>query len=352
MATEHDRHSRYESPLLGRYASDEMAHNFSDAKKFSNWRRLWLWLATAEKQLGLQGIEDDMLREMEANLTNIDYELAAAEEKRRRHDVMSHVHTFGLVCPKAAGIIHLGATSCYVTDNADLMSIRDGFDLLLPKLARVVDSFATFARKYRDVPTLGFTHFQPAQLTTVGKRATLWIQDLLMDLRNLARAREDLQFRGVKGTTGTQASFLMLFDGDHEKVESLDGLVTRMAGFSNPYPVTGQTYSRKVDTDILCALGSFGASAHKIATDLRLLAHLKEVEEPYEKQQIGSSAMAYKRNPMRCERVCALARHQMTLVQNAMQTSATQWLERTLDDRQVTFGPVAVPFASFSWFSS
>lgn len=327
-----DRHSRYENPLTGRYASQDMAHNFSDAKKFSNWRRLWLYLATAEKQLGLKGIEDDMLQEMESNLTNIDYVLAAAEEKRRRHDVMAHVHTFGVACPKAAPIIHLGATSCYVTDNADLLSVRDGFDFLLPKLARVVDSLAKFAEKFRDVPTLGFTHFQPAQLTTVGKRATLWIQDLLMDLRNLTRAREDLRFRGVKGTTGTQASFLALFDGDHDKVEELDRLVTEMAGFPAPYPVTGQTYSRKVDTDILCALGSFGATAHKIATDLRLLAHLKEVEEPYEKDQIGSSAMAYKRNPMRCERVCALARHQMTLVQNAMQTTATQWLERTLDD--------------------
>lgn len=259
--------------------------------------------------------------------------MAAEEEKRRRHDVMAHVHTFGAACPHAAPIIHLGATSCYVTDNAELIMIRDGLDLLLPKLARCIDRLAQFAEEWKDLPTLGFTHFQPAQLTTVGKRACLWIQDLLMDVRNLERVRGDLRFRGVKGTTGTQASFLTLFAGDHDKVEQLDAMVTKMAGFERAYAVTGQTYSRKVDLDVLNALASLGASAHKLATDIRLLANLKEIEEPFEKDQIGSSAMAYKRNPMRSERCCSLARHLMTLVANGQATASVQWLERTLDDR-------------------
>ncbi|ORZ38794.1 adenylosuccinate lyase [Catenaria anguillulae PL171] len=327
-----DAHDRYQSPLTSRYASKEMAYNFSDNKKFSTWRKLWLYLAKAEQQLGLTEVTDEAIAEMEANLTNINYELAAEEERRRRHDVMAHVHTFGVAAPKAAGIIHLGATSCYVTDNADLIALRDGFDLLLPKLARVIDQLRQFSIKYRDLPTLGFTHFQPAQLTTVGKRATLWSQDLLMDLRNLERARSDLAFRGVKGTTGTQASFLALFNGDHSKVEALDELVTEMAGFDSSYAVTGQTYPRKVDADILHVLASLGATAHRLATDLRLLANLKEIEEPFEKDQIGSSAMAYKRNPMRSERVCALSRHLMTLAANGTQTASVQWLERTLDD--------------------
>ncbi|KAL7752268.1 adenylosuccinase ade13 [Sorochytrium milnesiophthora] len=335
MSAEHDKkdaHSRYQSPLTSRYASDEMAYNFSDNKKFSTWRKLWLNLARAEQKLGLAEVTDDAIKEMEQNLYTIDYEMAAAEERRRRHDVMAHVHTFGVACPKAAAIIHLGATSCYVTDNADLIMLRDALDLILPKLVKTINRFAKFAAKYRDLPTLGFTHFQPAQLTTVGKRCTLWIQELLMDLRNLQRVREDLKFRGVKGTTGTQASFLTLFNGDHDKVEELDELVTTYSGFTASYPVTGQTYSRKVDYDILCALSSFGATAHRLATDLRLLANLKEIEEPFEKDQIGSSAMAYKRNPMRCERVCSLARHLMTLAANAAQTASVQWLERTLDD--------------------
>jgi adenylosuccinate lyase len=258
--------------------------------------------------------------------------LAAEEEKKKRHDVMAHVHTFGVACPLAAPIIHLGATSCYVTDNADLISIRDGFNIILPKLARCIDRLGKFAKQYADLPTLGFTHFQPAQLTTVGKRTCLWIQDFLFDLENFERIGDNLPFRGVKGTTGTQASFLALFNGDHEKVEKLDELVTQMSGFSSCLPITGQTYTRKIDVEVLNALASFGSSAHKFATDLRLLANLKEIEEPFEKDQIGSSAMAYKRNPMRSERCCSLARHLMTLTMNTLQTLSVQWLERTLDD--------------------
>lgn len=252
---------------------------------------------------------------------------------------MAHVHTFGVVAPSAAAIIHLGATSCYVTDNADLIFLREGCNILINKLVVVIDRLARFAEEYRALPTLGFTHFQPAQLTTVGKRCTLWIQELLWDLRNIVRARDDIGFRGVKGTTGTQASFLTLFDGDHAKVKALDKRVTELMGFAYAYPVTSQTYSRKVDIDVLAPLASFGATAHKIATDIRLLANLKEMEEPFEKDQIGSSAMAYKRNPMRCERVCSLARHLMVVHQNTLLTSSVQWFERTLDDsanRRVT----------------
>ncbi|XP_071985204.1 adenylosuccinate lyase [Engystomops pustulosus] len=322
---------RYRSPLVSRYASREMAFNFSDSKKFQTWRRLWLYLAQAQRSLGLP-ISEEQIQEMEANLENIDFRMAAEEEKRLRHDVMAHVHTFAHCCPRAAPIIHLGATSCYVGDNTDLIVLRDGFDLLLPKLARVISRLADFAEKYADLPTLGFTHYQPAQLTTVGKRACLWLQDLCMDLRNLERARNDLRFRGVKGTTGTQASFLQLFDGDHDKVEELDRLVTNMAGFKRAYIVTGQTYSRKVDVEVLSVLASLGATVHKICTDIRLLANLKELEEPFEKEQIGSSAMPYKRNPMRSERCCSLARHLMTLIMNPLQTASVQWFERTLDD--------------------
>ncbi|KAJ8474732.1 hypothetical protein ONZ51_g7032 [Trametes cubensis] len=271
----------YQTPLSSRYASKEMAHLFSPANRFHTWRKLWLNLAIAEKELGLP-ITDEAVEQMKANL-HLDakqFEIAAAEEKKRRHDVMAHVHTFGQVAPAAAGIIHLGATSCYVTDNADLIFIREALTLLLQKLAVVIDRFATFAQQYRDLPTLGFTHFQPAQLTTVGKRATLWLQELLWDLRNIKRARDDLGFRGVKGTTGTQASFLALFDGDHAKVEELDRRVTELSGFGYAYPVTSQTYSRKIDIDVLAPLASFGATAHKLATDLRLLANLK-VRPPY-----------------------------------------------------------------------
>ncbi|KAH9954484.1 adenylosuccinate lyase [Russula dissimulans] len=315
------KHDTYQTPLSSRYASKEMAHLFSAENRFHTWRKLWLTLAIAEKQLGLS-ISDAAIDEMKQNL-HLDaeqFEIAAAEEKKRRHDVMAHVHTFGKVAPSAAGIIHLGATSCYVTDNADLIFIRTALTLVFKKLAVVIDRFASFASQYRDLPTLGFTHFQPAQLTTVGKRATLWLQELLWDLRNIKRARDDLGFRGVKGTTGTQASFLALFDGDHDKVEELDKLVTTMSGFSYAYPVTSQTYSRKIDIDVLAPLASFGATAHKIATDLRLLANLK-------------------RNPMRSERICSLARHLMTLHQNALMTASVQWFERTLDDsanRRVT----------------
>ncbi|CAG8683047.1 5555_t:CDS:2 [Cetraspora pellucida] len=330
-------HDKYESPLTSRYASPEMAALFSPANRFHTWRQLWLNLAKAEKELGIRSITDEAIKEMEAHLTltKEDFEIAELEEKKRRHDVMAHVHAFGQVAPKAAGIIHLGATSCYVTDNGDLIILRKGLDLLLDKLARVIHRLSRFADEYKSLPTLGFTHFQPAQLTTVGKRATLWIQDLLWDLRNITRARNDIGFRGVKGTTGTQASFLSLFDGDHDKVEALDARVCELSGFETLYPVTGQTYSRKIDIDILNPLSSFGATAHKIATDIRLLANLKEIEEPFEKDQIGSSAMAYKRNPMRCERVCSLSRHLMVLAQDALMTNSVQWFERTLDDRFV-----------------
>ncbi|KAI8975077.1 adenylosuccinate lyase [Mycotypha africana] len=325
-------HDKYQSPLTSRYASKEMAYNFSEDKRYSTWRQLWTNLAIAEKQLGLTDITDEAIEQMKANIYNIDYAVAAEEERKRRHDVMAHVHTFGLVAPAAAGIIHLGATSCYVTDNGDLIILRDAYDIVIKKLARVIDILSNFAKEYRALPTLGFTHFQPAQLVTVGKRATLWIQELLWDLRNFERARNDLKLRGVKGTTGTQASFLTLFDGDHDKVEKLDQLVVELAGFKEAYPVCGQTYSRKIDIDVLHPLSGFGATAHKIATDVRLLASLKEIEEPFEKDQIGSSAMAYKRNPMRSERVTSLSRHLMLLVNDALQTSAVQWFERTLDD--------------------
>jgi adenylosuccinate lyase len=316
-------HDRYDSPLCSRYASKAMQALWSDNRKFGTWRRLWLALARAEKQLGLP-VTDAQLSEMEAHLDDIDYTMAAQEEKKRRHDVMAHVHTFGHVCPTAAPIIHLGATSCYVTDNTDLILLREGLDSLIQSTARVIDRLAKFAETHRALPTLGFTHFQAAQLTTVGKRACLWLQDLLLDLQRLEQLRDQLRFRGVKGTTGTQASFLSLFHGDHAKVVELDRLVTAAFGFAKSYPVTGQTYTRKVDADILLALGSLGATGHRIATDLRLLAHEKELEEPFEKDQIGSSAMAYKRNPMRSERICALGRHLIALTQDGLHTYSVQ----------------------------
>ncbi|CAL8074270.1 unnamed protein product [Orchesella dallaii] len=323
--------ANYRSPLSTRYASKDMLYNFSDLKKFSTWRKLWYILAKSEKELGLD-ITDEQLEELRNNIFNIDFKLAAEEEKKVRHDVMAHVHTFSACAPKASPIIHLGATSCFVGDNTDLIVIRDGLEILIPKVARCIHRLAKFAKEQRAVPTLGFTHMQPAQLTTVGKRASLWLQDLLFDERNLVRAKDDLRFRGVKGTTGTQASFLQLFEGNETKVTQLDKFVTKSCGFAKAYAVTGQTYSRRVDVDIVSALAALGASSHKICTDIRLLAHMKEVEEPFESTQIGSSAMAYKRNPMRSERVCSLARHLMTLVGNAFQTSAVQWMERTLDD--------------------
>ncbi|XP_065800476.1 adenylosuccinate lyase [Muntiacus reevesi] len=324
-------HDSYRSPLASRYASPEMCFLFSDKYKFRTWRQLWLWLAEAEQALGLP-ITDEQIQEMKSNLDNIDFKMAAEEEKQLRHDVMAHVHTFAHCCPKAAGIIHLGATSCYVGDNTDLIILRNAFDLLLPKLARVISRLADFAKERADLPTLGFTHFQPAQLTTVGKRCCLWIQDLCMDLQSLKRVRDELRFRGVKGTTGTQASFLQLFEGDDQKVEQLDKMVTEKAGFKRAFIITGQTYTRKVDIEVLSVLASLGASVHKICTDIRLLANLKEMEEPFEKQQIGSSAMPYKRNPMRSERCCSLARHLMALVTDPLQTASVQWFERTLDD--------------------
>lgn len=328
---------KYSTPLSSRYASEEMSKIFSLRNRFSTWRKLWLNLAIAEKKVGLSMITEEAIEQMKQHLEITDEEIAAAsvEEAKVRHDVMAHVHVFGETCPAAAGIIHLGATSCYVTDNADLIFLRDAYDVLIPKLVNVIDRLSQFALQYKDLPVLGWTHFQPAQLTTVGKRATLWIQELLWDLRNMTRARNDLGLRGVKGTTGTQASFLSLLHGDHDSVEELDQTVVNLLGFERVYPVTGQTYSRKIDIDVLSPLASLGASTHKFATDIRLLANLKEIEEPFEKSQIGSSAMAYKRNPMRSERVCSLSRHLGGLLNDAIQTASVQWFERTLDDSAI-----------------
>jgi adenylosuccinate lyase len=323
--------NRYQSPLSSRYASEEMNYNFSDFKKFSMWRKLWIILAKAQKELGID-ISDQQIHEMEQNCENIDFEFVAEEEKKTRHDVMAHLNEFASKCPNAAKIIHLGATSCFVGDNTDLILMKDAFNIILPKLCRCVHRLANFAQQYNYLPTLGFTHFQPASMTTVGKRATLWIYDLLIALKNMERTRDNLSFRGCKGTTGTQASFLQIFNGDETKVKQLDQLVTQMAGFQKAYPVTGQTYSRLVDAEVLTSLSLLGAGVHKICTDIRLLANRKEIEEPFESTQIGSSAMPYKRNPMRSERCCSLARHLMTLVTDALNTASTQWLERTLDD--------------------
>ena len=314
-----------------------MARLFSPRTRASTWRQLWVWLAEAEQELGLREVTDEALAQLRAHVVMADDEfiVAEAEEKRRRHDVMAHVHAYGQVAPAAAGIIHWGATSCYCTDNADLMFLRDGLDLLLPKLATVVQKLRDFALHTKDLPCLGYTHGQPAQLVTVGKRVCLWIQDLLMDLRNLSRARDDIRFRGVKGTTGTQASFLAIFDGDHAKVEELDRLVTAKAGFDSTYLISSQTYTRKVDVDISNALSSFGTTCQRIGGDIRHLAMVKEMEEPFEKDQIGSSAMAYKRNPMRSERICSLGRKLANLNKDAADTYAGQWFERTLDDSAI-----------------
>lgn len=321
----------YTSPLVERNASREMAELFGARKKFGTWRRLWLELAKAEKKLGLE-IKQNQIDEMARHLDDIDFEKAAAYEKKLRHDVMAHIHTFGDVAPKAAPIIHLGATSCYVGDNADLIIMRDALQLVAGKLAAVIDLLARFAEQYRDMPALGFTHYQPAQLTTVGKRATLWCQEFVLDLEEIERRIETMPFRGVKGTTGTQASFLELFDGKHAKVKQLDKDVAAAFGFKRLCPVTGQTYPRKIDTMIVNALALIAQSAHKICNDLRLLANLKEMEEPFEKTQVGSSAMAYKRNPMRSERVTALARLVLSLSTSPAMTASEQWFERTLDD--------------------
>ncbi len=325
-------HDRYENPLISRYASPEMSELFSPQRKFSTWRRLWIALAQAEMELGLP-ITPEQIEQLKAHVDDIDFAAAAKHEKRLRHDVMAHVHTYGDVCPDAMPIIHLGATSCFVTDNTDLILLRDALAMIRDRLVAVIDALAAFAGEYRDLACLGLTHFQPAQPTTVGKRACLWTQDLAMDLEDVERRLSLLRARSTKGTTGTQASFLKLFDGDHEKVRQLERLVAEKIDFAaGTYPVTGQTYPRKVDSQIVDTLSGIAQSAHKAATDLRLLANRKEIEEPQGKHQIGSSAMAYKRNPMRSERICALARFVMSLPANTAATLATQWMERTLDD--------------------
>lgn len=321
----------YTSPLSSRYASKEMQFIFSPDNKFRTWRKLWIVLAETEQELGLP-ITDEQLAELKAHTEDIDYAAAAAYEKKLRHDVMAHVHTYGDCCPTARGIIHLGATSCYVGDNTDVIIMRDALRLLKTKLLNVISRLADFAEKYRDLPTLGFTHFQPAQPTTVGKRACLWIQDLLLDLAELEHRLAHMPLLGSKGTTGTQASFLELFEGDHAKVKEADRRIAAKLGFAECFAVSGQTYSRKLDSMVLNVLSGIAQSAHKFSNDLRLLQHLKEMEEPFEKNQIGSSAMAYKRNPMRSERMAALARYLMIDALNPAVTAAGQWFERTLDD--------------------
>ena len=324
-------HDKYVSPLSTRYASKEMQYIFSPDKKFRTWRKLWIALAETEKELGLD-ITQEQIDELKAHAEDINYEDAEAREKVVRHDVMSHVYAYGLQCPKAKGIIHLGATSCYVGDNTDIIIMRDALTLVRKKLINVIAALAKFADEYKDQPTLGFTHFQPAQPTTVGKRASLWLNEFVLDLEEVEHTISQLKLLGSKGTTGTQASFLELFDGDLNKVDQLDPMIAEKMGFAACYPVSGQTYSRKVDTFVVNTLGGIAASAMKMATDIRLLQHLKEVEEPFEKTQIGSSAMAYKRNPMRSERICSLSRYVMVDVLNPAITSGTQWFERTLDD--------------------
>ncbi len=321
----------YTSPLSERYASAQMQYIFSPEKKFRTWRRLWIALAEAEQELGLD-ITDEQIEELKAHADDINYDVAKEREKEVRHDVMSHVYAYGVQCPNAKGIIHLGATSCYVGDNTDIILMSEALRLVRVKLINVIAELAGFADRYKELPTLGFTHFQPAQPTTVGKRATLWIQDFLMDLEDLDYVLGSLKLLGSKGTTGTQASFLELFDGDQEKVDRLDPLIAEKMGFDACYPVSGQTYSRKVDTRVLNVVAGIAASAHKMSNDIRLLQHLKEVEEPFEKNQIGSSAMAYKRNPMRSERIASLSRYILIDALNPAVTSATQWFERTLDD--------------------
>ena len=323
--------SVYENPLLSRYASRAMAENFSDDKKFRLWRRLWIALAESEKELGLN-ITDEQIAELKKYADDINYEDAKKFESEVRHDVMAHVKAYGKQAGKAAGIIHLGATSCYVTDNAEIIVIDNALDLVLEKLVNVMDKLRAFALRYKGLPTLGFTHLQPAQLTTVGKRATLWLSDLEMDYISLMHLKETVKLRGVKGTTGTQASFLDLFAGDGKKVKELEKKVVSKLGYKSVYGVTGQTYPRKFDYNVLCVLSQIAQSAYRFSNDIRLLQHMKEVEEPFEKHQIGSSAMAYKRNPMRSERMGSLARYMLSLPLNAAVTASTQWFERTLDD--------------------
>ena len=322
----------YESPLSSRYASDYMLRLFSPDKRYQTWRKLVVALARAEHKLGLP-VTAEQVAELEAHVDDeIDYAAVAEKEKLLRHDVMAHIHVYGESCPNAAGIIHLGATSCYVTDNADLMLYRDALQYVRGELCAVIKALCDFAMEYRDMPTLGYTHFQPAQLVTVGKRATLWAQDFLLDLEELDFVIENLHFHGCRGTTGTDASFLSLLEGDEEKVKRLSMLIAEECGFSTIFPVAGQTYPRKYDSRILNALSSIAQSAYRFANDMRLLQHLRQVEEPFEKNQVGSSAMAYKRNPMRCERICSLSRYIMADALNAPMTASTQWFERTLDD--------------------
>ena len=322
---------RYESPLSTRYASEYMLGLFSSDTRYRTWRRLWTALARAESELGLP-VTHEQVAELEAHIDDIDYECVRAREKEVRHDVMAHVYAYGLAAPCAAGIIHLGATSCYVTDNADLIIYRDGLRYLRGELLGVISNLAEFARTYKDVPTLGYTHYQPAQPVTVGKRATLWMQDLLSDLHEIDFAIENIKFLGCRGTTGTEASFMDLFDGDEERIDAMNRMIAGEFGFEKCFSVCGQTYPRKVDARILNALSSIAQSCYRMANDIRLLQHDRQVEEPFEKDQIGSSAMAYKRNPMRCERICSLARYLMADAANAPMTASVQWMERTLDD--------------------
>ena len=324
-------HDTYETPLNSRYASREMQNIFSPDRKFTTWRRLWVALAESEMEMGLP-VTQKQVDELKAHVEDIDYEAARRHEERTRHDVMAHVLAYGDVCPNARGVIHLGATSCYVTDNADILMLRDALTLVREKLLEVIRRLRAFALEYKDLPTLGYTHLQPAQLTTVGKRATLWMQDLLMDLDEVNFALSSLKLLGNRGATGTQESFMKLFDGDGEKVDELERRIAHKVGMEKCFAVSGQTYPRKLDSRVLGALSGIAQSAYKFAQDLRLLQSFREVEEPFEKGQIGSSAMAYKRNPMRSERICALARHVMALTQDAQMTAATQWFERTLDD--------------------
>jgi adenylosuccinate lyase len=323
--------NQYDNPLTTRYASPQMSAIWSPQRKFSTWRRLWVALAEAEAELGLP-ITAAQIEQLRQHVDDIDFQAAAEYERRLRHDVMAHVYTYGDACPEARAIIHLGATSCFVTDNTDLLLLRESLHLVRSRTAAIIDCLAKFAQKHRDLPCLAFTHFQPAQPTTVGKRACLWVYDLVLDLAEIEHRLDTLKALGSKGTTGTQASFLELFQGDHAKVRRLEELICRKIGFAQSYPVTGQTYPRKIDAQVLGVLSGTAQSAHKMATDLRLLAHRKEVEEPLEAEQVGSSAMPYKRNPMRCERICSLGRFVMSLPTSAAETAAVQWLERTLDD--------------------
>ena len=322
---------RYISPLSERYASAKMQYIFSQDKKFKTWRKLWIALAETEKELGLN-ITDEQIEELKKFQDDINFDVAKEREKEVRHDVMSHVYAYGVQCPKAKGIIHLGATSCYVGDNTDIIIMKEALELVKEKLVNVINELSKFAREYKDLPTLAFTHFQPAQPTTVGKRATLWINELLLDYEDVNYTLENLKLLGCKGTTGTQASFVELFDGDDEKINKIDPMIANKMGFKECYPVSGQTYSRKVDIKVLNVLAGIAASAHKFSNDIRLLQHLKDIEEPFEKSQIGSSAMAYKRNPMRSERIASLANYVMSDVMNPMMVASTQWFERTLDD--------------------